>query len=131
MLTWVKCTTLQDDPVLVNLDNVTTLQRNIKASPNYTTIAFIGGITGSSESERDTRANCEREAASQQRSALSGPNVSTLVMVPVAEVDVGRCSERSKATFAIFVTKPKLRPQIVAPLSDFGFASRATPPYQR
>ncbi len=47
MLTWVKCTTLQDDPVLVNLDNVTTLQRNIKAIPNYTTIAFIGGITAS------------------------------------------------------------------------------------
>ena len=47
MPTWVKCTTLQDDPVLVNLDNVTTLQRNTKAIPNYTTIAFIGGITAS------------------------------------------------------------------------------------
>jgi hypothetical protein len=47
MPTWVKCTTLQDDPVLVNLDNVSTLQRNTKAIPNYTTIAFIGGITAS------------------------------------------------------------------------------------
>jgi hypothetical protein len=47
MPTWVNCTTLQDDPVLVNLDNVSTLQRNTKAIPNYTTIAFIGGITAS------------------------------------------------------------------------------------
>jgi hypothetical protein len=47
MPTWVRCTTLQDDPVLVNLDNVSTLQRNAKAIPNYTTIAFIGGITAS------------------------------------------------------------------------------------
>ncbi len=47
MPTWTKCTTLQDDPVLVNLDNVSTLQRNTKAIPNYTTIAFIGGITAS------------------------------------------------------------------------------------
>jgi hypothetical protein len=47
MPTWVKCTTLQDDPVLVNLDNVSALQRNTKAIPNYTTIAFIGGITAS------------------------------------------------------------------------------------
>ena len=42
MPTWVKCTTLQDDPVLVNLDNVSILQQAI---PNYTTIAFIRGIT--------------------------------------------------------------------------------------
>jgi hypothetical protein len=47
MPTWVKCTTLQDDPILVNLDNVSTLQRNTKAIPNYTTIAFIGGIAAS------------------------------------------------------------------------------------
>ena len=47
MPTWVKCTTLQDDPVFVNLDNVSNLQRNIKAIPNYTTIAFVGGITAS------------------------------------------------------------------------------------
>jgi hypothetical protein len=47
MPTWVKCITLQDDPVLVNLDNVSTLQRNTKAIPSYTTIAFIGGITAS------------------------------------------------------------------------------------
>jgi hypothetical protein len=31
----------------VNLDNVSTLQRNTKAIPNYATIAFIGGITAS------------------------------------------------------------------------------------
>jgi hypothetical protein len=47
MPTWVKCSTLQDDPVLVNLDNVTTLQRNTKSIPNYTAITFIGGITAS------------------------------------------------------------------------------------
>jgi len=47
MPTWVKCTTLQNDPILVNLDNVSTLHRNAKATPNYTTIVFIGGITGS------------------------------------------------------------------------------------
>jgi hypothetical protein len=34
-------------PRLVNLDNVSSLQRNTKAIPNYTTIAFIGGITAS------------------------------------------------------------------------------------
>jgi hypothetical protein len=42
MPTWIKCTTLQDDPMLGNLDNVST--RNAKATPNYTTIAFIGGL---------------------------------------------------------------------------------------
>ncbi len=47
MPTWIKCTTLQDDPVFVNLDNVSTLHRNTKAIPNYTTIAFTGGITAS------------------------------------------------------------------------------------
>jgi hypothetical protein len=47
MPTWVKCTTLQDEPILVNLDNVTTLHWNAKATPNYTTIAFCGGITAS------------------------------------------------------------------------------------
>ena len=47
MPTWVECTTLQEDPILVNLDNVSTLQRNTKAIPNYTTIAFIGGIAAS------------------------------------------------------------------------------------
>ena len=47
MPTWVKCTTLQDDPILVNLDNVSTLHWNAKATPNYTTIAFVGGITTS------------------------------------------------------------------------------------
>ena len=45
MPTWVKCTTLQDDHVLVNLDNVSALQRNAKAIPNYTTVAFVGGVT--------------------------------------------------------------------------------------
>jgi hypothetical protein len=64
MHTWVKCTTLQDAPDLVNLDNVSTLHWNAKAFPNYTTIAFSGGITGFGESERDTRANCERQTAS-------------------------------------------------------------------
>ena len=44
MPTWVECTTLQEDPILLNLDNVSTLQRNTKAIPNYTTIAFVGGI---------------------------------------------------------------------------------------
>ncbi len=47
MPTWVKCTTLQGDPILVNLDNVSTLHWNAKATPNYTTIAFVGGITAS------------------------------------------------------------------------------------
>jgi hypothetical protein len=47
MPTWVKCTTLQDEPILVNLDNVSTLHWNAKATPNYTTIAFCGGITAS------------------------------------------------------------------------------------
>ena len=40
-------TTLQEDPILVNLDNVSTVQRNTKAIPNYTTIAFVGGIAAS------------------------------------------------------------------------------------
>jgi len=44
---WVKCTTLQDEPILVNLDNVSTLHWNAKATRNYTTIAFCGGITAS------------------------------------------------------------------------------------
>ena len=35
MPTWVKCTTLQDDPILVYLDNASTLQRNTKVIPNY------------------------------------------------------------------------------------------------
>ncbi len=47
MPTWIKCTTLQDDPILVNLDNVSTLHWNAKATPNYTTVAFSGGITAS------------------------------------------------------------------------------------
>jgi hypothetical protein len=38
---------MQDDHVLVNLDNVSALQWNAKAIPNYTTVAFIGGITAS------------------------------------------------------------------------------------
>jgi len=32
---------------LVNLDNVSTLHWNAKATRNYTTIAFCGGITAS------------------------------------------------------------------------------------
>ncbi len=47
MPTWVKCTTLQDEPILVNLDNVSTLHWNAKATPNYTMVAFSGGMTAS------------------------------------------------------------------------------------
>jgi hypothetical protein len=32
---------------------------------------------------------------------------------------------------ATFITKPKLRPQIIVPLSDFGFALRGATPRQR
>ena len=32
---------------------------------------------------------------------------------------------------ATFITKPKLRPQTIVPLSDFGFASRGATPRQR
>jgi hypothetical protein len=52
---------------------------------------------GFSESEGDTRANCERQTASRQRAAMSGPNipkknpptVKALVVVPAAEVGRG------------------------------------------
>jgi hypothetical protein len=32
MSTWVKCATLQDEPILVNLDNVSTLHCNAEAT---------------------------------------------------------------------------------------------------
>ena len=47
MPTWVKCITLQDGPILVNVDNVCTLHWNAKATPNYTMIALTGGFTAS------------------------------------------------------------------------------------
>jgi hypothetical protein len=69
MPTWVKCTTLQDAPVLVNLDIGTTLQRNTKAVPIYTTIAFISGITASAKVKETPEqiANVKRLCGKEQK----------------------------------------------------------------